>query len=71
MNPVLEKFARDTLKNDLALLPDDWQHRFKQMYAGGKLDKDINDVVDAMDTDRLDRAMEQVQYSLNQKGEKW
>jgi len=64
MNIVLEKFARDTLKSDLLMLPDAWQLTFKRMYAGGDLDKYITDVVDEMHYTKLDAAMFQVQNSL-------
>ena len=73
MNNQLQDFARATLKDGLAKLPEANQRTFKLMYArdGGKRSVDaavampINDVVDCMPPDRLDWAMQQVQASLD------
>jgi len=74
MNKQLQDFARKTLKEELALCTEDQQRRFKQMYAGPatgmNLGVDINMVVDDMDVDKLDWAMEQVKKTLDKKGEK-
>ena len=64
MNNQLQAFARKTLKEGLAQLPEGWQRRFKQMYAFGNLDTDIKAVVDNMPNDKLDWAMQQVENSL-------
>jgi hypothetical protein len=71
MNEVLQ--ARDNLKSGLSQLPDDWQRKFKLMYArnGGRrsvedsVAMDINDVVDHMPEENLSWAMEQVQRSVD------
>lgn len=65
MNEQLQKFARDTLKKGLAQLPESNRVIFKRMYSQGKMDMPINDVVDAMKSDRLDWAMQQVEQSLD------
>jgi hypothetical protein len=65
MNSQLEKFARATLKNGLSQCTDAQKMIFKRMYANGKLDLPIDDVVDAMPADKLDWAMQQVERSLS------
>lgn len=64
MNKQLEDFARKTIKEGLAKCPEDWQVIFKRMYAHGDLEKDINQVVDDMEADKLDWALQQVENSL-------
>lgn len=64
LNQEIQDFARQKLKTGLAELPDGWQLKFKRMYAGGKLNREINDVVDSMPQDKLSRAMEQVEASI-------
>ena len=65
MNKQLQDFARQTLKDGLAKLPENNQMIFKRMYSHKNLDLHINDVVDIMPEDRLDWAMQQVQRSLD------
>lgn len=65
MNAQLQKFARDTLKEGLARLPEGHQHMFKRMYSSKNLDRPIDEVVDRMHEKSLDWAMQQVQNSLN------
>ena len=67
MNEQLQAHARDTLKEGLAQCSDGEQLLFKRMYAHGNLDMPINEVVDNMDTDRLDWAMDQVKRTLDKK----
>jgi fructosamine-3-kinase len=64
MNARLQAFARTTLKEGLAKLPADWQHRFKQMYAHNHLEWEMDMVVDRMNEADLDWAMTQVENSL-------
>ena len=64
MNKQLEEFARDTLKEGLAQLPYDQQLLFKRMYSHKNLELPINDVVDQMEPEKLDWAMQQVRRSL-------
>jgi len=65
MNNQLQEFARRELKDGLAKLPESNQLRFKRMYSHKDLDKPIDDVVDSMDYDKLDWAMQQVQRSID------
>lgn len=64
MNNILETYARDWLKINLAILPKSSHEMFKRMYADGNMELDINIVVDKMPQKRLDWAMVQVQNSL-------
>ena len=65
--------ARDELKAGLARLPAANHRVFKLMYANDSkgctneqaAEWDINDVVDAMDSSKLDWAMQQVQNTLD------
>jgi len=67
MNKTLEKFARDTLKSNLAKCSEGELLTFKRMYSHGDLGKDINLVVDSMEPDKLDWAMSQVENTLAKK----
>lgn len=72
MNNRLQDCARQTLKDDLAKLPESWQRKFKLMYDrqnGNRSVEDAealttNEVVDAMAEEKLDWAMQQVENSL-------
>ncbi len=46
------------------------QHRFKQMYAFGRLNDPMEAVINDMPDDKLDWAMEQVQKTLDKQQEK-
>lgn len=65
MNKQLREFAKEQLKRGLIQLPESNIHKFKQMYSYRNIDADIADVVEAMDDDKLDWAMIQVQNSLD------
>ncbi len=67
MNNELQKYARKTLKENLQKCTEGEQLMFKRMYAGGDLEKDINTVVEDMESEKLDWAMQQVQRSLDKK----
>ena len=64
MNETLQNFARNYLKENLRLLPEDWQLTFKRIYSHQNLYKPINEIVDDMPEERLDTAMEQVRRSV-------
>jgi hypothetical protein len=72
MNEQLKSYARRSLKDGLAQLPETWHQKFKLMYArdGGRrsveesLAMPINEVVDMMPEDKLGWAMSQVENSL-------
>lgn len=77
MNIQLKTFARQTLKDGLAGLPERWQRKFKLIY-GRKYDSKenatrsieeteqipIKDIVDEIPEEYLDRAMQQVSNSI-------
>jgi hypothetical protein len=72
MNKQLQDFARATLLAGLNKLPEGWQNRFKQMYAGNSKRSvhdtwaiPLTEVVSAIPADKLDWAMTQVQNSLD------
>ena len=67
MNEKIQKYAKDSLKADLQLCDEAEQHMFKRMYAKGKMELTIDEVVDNMDETNLDRAMDQVQRTLDRK----
>ncbi len=68
MNSILQKFARDWLKEKVKALPDGHQGVFKSMYGRQRksdsvetaMSKTIDNVVDEMPHDKLDWAMQQV-----------
>ncbi len=64
MNNQLQQFVRDNLKASLVMLPESHQMLFKRMYSHKDLDADINVVVDRLNSEKLDFAMQQVQLSL-------
>jgi hypothetical protein len=64
MNKQLQILARIELKKELSQCTERQRHLFKQMYSHGNLEMDINDVIDKMDDDKLDWAMQQVQRTL-------
>jgi len=70
MNEQLEGFARQTIKDGLAKLPEGHRRTFKRLYAGSGWNEgiDINMVADEMPVDKLDVAMEQVKRSLKKLG---
>jgi len=67
MNDQLETYARNTLKEGLAQCSDGEQLLFKRMYAHGNLDMPLSKIVNGMDSDRLDWAMDQVKRTLDKK----
>lgn len=64
MNSKLVAFARADLKKTLPQCTADQQLLFKKMYAKGKLDMDIGDVVDKIKVEELSWAMEQVDKTI-------
>lgn len=69
MNDQLIEFARQKLKQDLGHCTEAEQMLFKQMYAKGKLNLPIQDVIENMDEDKLDWAMQQVARTLKNNGD--
>jgi hypothetical protein len=64
MNVTIEAYARNKIKEGLVKLPEGWQMRFKQLYANGKLDIAIVDLVDSLPAEKLDWALTQVENSI-------
>lgn len=64
MNKVLKEFATNWLKDNIVALPETNQHLFKQMYAKGKIDLDIWSVIEEMNEEKLDWAMQQIINTL-------
>lgn len=65
MNEWLQAYARNFLKEWLAKCTDREQAKFKQIYAKGNLGIGINQLVDEMDFELLDVAMQQVYRTAN------
>jgi hypothetical protein len=65
MNQQLKEFARATLKEGLAQLPEDWQMLFKKLYSRDNLERSMNEMVDRIPEDKLDWAMCQVENSIH------
>lgn len=64
MNNTLTQFARNNLKEGLKQCTEAQVHMFKRMYSHNNLELPINEVVDNMPAEKLDRAMEQVEATL-------
>ena len=65
MNKQLEDYARQTLKDGLAKLPENNRVLFKRMYAlHGNIELPIYEVVDKMEVEKLDWAIQQVSRSI-------
>ena len=67
MNDQLETYARNTLKEGLAQCSNSEQSVFKRMYSHDNLDMPLSKIVDGIDPDQLDWAMDQVTRTLDKK----
>ena len=65
MNKQLQDHARKTLKEGLSQCSAFQRGLFNRMYNPDNLGKNINDVVDMLEEDKLDWAMQQVQRTLD------
>ncbi len=65
MNNEIQEFARNSLKEGLALCTDAQRHLFKRMYSHDNLELDIIEVVNNMPEEKLDTAVLQVQRTLD------
>jgi len=63
MNKDLENYARQKIKDGTCQLPQKNQDLFKRMY--GSLETPIAVVIDTMEADKLDWAMQQVQRTFD------
>jgi len=70
MNSTLETIARNLLKEQLATCTDTQQLMFKRMYNHLVPETPINEVVDYMDDSKLDRALDQVERTVNNNNKK-
>lgn len=70
MNQQLQNYARQQLKEDLTQCTEAQQLLFKRMYSHDDLERSIDEVVNNIPEDKLDRAMDQVERTLekNQTG---
>lgn len=66
-NETLKIAAKNILKNLLSQCTEGQQMLFKRMYSHNNLDLPINDVVDNMDSDKMDWAITQCERTLNKK----
>lgn len=64
MNSQLEEYARKQLKEGLKKCPEGSQDMFKRIYANGDTSLSIDEVVDVMDENRLENALDQVSRTL-------
>jgi hypothetical protein len=64
MHPILNDYAREYLKENLLSCSFEQRLMFKRMYAKGNLDLPIKDVVDNMDENKLDCAIDQVMRTI-------
>lgn len=67
MNEQLQKYAQDTLRDGLSKCTSAEQLIFKRMYSPNSLELSINEVIDNMEPEKLDWAMQQIQNTLDKK----
>lgn len=65
MKDQVEEFTRNELKKGLAKCSPAQQKIFKRMYSHQNLNLDIDNVVDNMIYENLDRALSQVDNTIN------
>jgi len=65
MNKKLQDYAKQDLRRNLAKCTEKQKLMFKRMYAKGNLDLPMKTVIDNMEMEHLDRAMRQVQRTLD------
>ena len=65
MNDELQDYARSQLKKGLAECTDAQQLLFKRMYSHKNLELSINQVVNNISEEKLNRAIEQVQKTID------
>ena len=68
MNQTLAAFARQKIKESLALCTEDQRGIFLRMYSPKNLDRSVSDAVDSMPDDKLDWALSQAQNTLKKTG---
>lgn len=65
MNENVRNFANQQMIETLSKCTDAQQHLFKRMYADGKMELSISEVVEKMPEDRLCHAQEQIDRTLS------
>jgi len=65
MNKELQRYARETLKEQLKQCTELQQNLFKRMYSHDNQDLSIEQIVDNMEESKLDWAMQQVERTLS------
>ena len=65
MNQTLAKAGKEILKSLLSQLEEDNHMIFKRMYSPKNLELNINDVVDAMDDEKISWAITQCETTIN------
>ena len=60
---------RSAIKDNLQMCNEGEQIMFKRMYSHGNLDADINDVVNGLNDDQLEWAAQQIENTLQKKGQ--
>jgi tRNA(Ile)-lysidine synthase TilS/MesJ len=68
MHTDVERYARNLLKERLALLEDKHHDIFRRMYSHKDLSKPVDRVVDDMEAGQLDWALSQVDNTLRKAG---
>jgi len=76
MNTQLQQFAKQQLRDGLALLPEEWQEKFKLMYgrSNGRrsvedtVALDMEEVITEIPEEKLDWAMTQIENSIKKLG---
>ena len=64
MHEEIEQVIRHLLKGKLALCEEKHHVMFKRMYAKGKMELTINEVVDNMDIEKADTALSQINATI-------
>lgn len=65
MHEDAEQYMRYLILDGLIKLPESNQIMFKRMYAEGDLSKSIEEVVNSMPKEKLDRAWDQVKLTIS------
>jgi hypothetical protein len=70
MDPRIETFARELLKEDLSKCTPKQQLMFKRMYSHLNLKLDINDIVDKMPWNMINSALRQTSKTIEENNKK-
>ena len=67
MNEQMQRYARNTIKEGLSRCTSAEQLIFRRMYSPNALELPINEIVDKIEPERLDWAMQQILNTLEEK----